>query len=147
MLLALAVACAPKAEDPGPSPAFTSDERAEIVIPGSSTCVDGELSPRIGFAAAVPRVEAEIRNGTDVVELHDVPFAGMDEDTETIFIHEADLTVGAGEAVSGQATTFTCEDGAYAGFRVYDDEGGIMACSFGEWVIDEFDTTACPAEE
>ena len=147
MLLPLLVACAPKTEDSGPALPFTSDERAEIVGVGVSTCEDGELSLQIGFAAAVPSVEAEVKNGGEVVEFHDVPFAGMDEDTESIFIHEANLTTDAAEATPGQATTFTCDDGAYAGFRVYDEEGGIMACYFGDFVVSEFDTTACPTEE
>ena len=147
MFVSLFLACAPKAEDSGSPAPFTSDERAEIVGAVNTSCVDGEFTLQIGFAAAVPRVEAEMQDGTGTVELHDVPFAGMDEDTESIFIHEATLATEADEAVSGQATTFSCDDGAYAGFRVYDDEGGLMACYFGEFVISEFDTTGCPTDE
>jgi hypothetical protein len=134
--------------DSGSDAPFTSDERAEIsgAVVGACDESQDEFHMQIGFVAEVPRVEAEVRTDEGGQEFHDVPFAGMDKETESIFIHEAKLDTEASEAVSGEKTTFACSDAPYAGFRMYDAEGGIMGCYFGEFVADQFDQTGCPTD-
>jgi len=144
MTLLLLLACAPEAEDTGTAP-FTSDTVVELSGTPVNECVDGELTLQIAFTVDVPEVIAEVHDGGDVIEFHDVPYAGRSEDDEEVRIHEKTLETGANEQ-SGSATTFTCTSPPYAGFRVYDEEGGLMACFFGEFVASEFDATGCPEE-
>ncbi|MDP2311907.1 MAG: hypothetical protein Q8P41_03315 [Pseudomonadota bacterium] len=143
LLLLVALACAPADDDTGP--ALTSDRRVEFVSDPTNTCLDGALTLQAVFYEDVPRVEAEVRDGSDVVEVHDVPFGGMDEETGELYVHEAELDHEAAEA-GASSTTFSCDDVPFAGWRVYDEEGALMACYFGEFVADLYDQTGCPTD-
>ncbi len=143
MLFLLAACPAPTEEDTSP---VTSDTVVEIVGTPVNECVDGVLHLQIGFSVQVPRVVAEVKFGGDVVELHEVPYGGLDEDTESIHLYDAELDTEAAEADTSH-TTFACDDYPFAGWRVYDEEGAIMACYFGEFVADQFDQTGCPVTE
>lgn len=137
----LLLACAQKeAADTGPR---TSDHLVDFVSPPSNNCEDGDLVLQAVFYEEVPLVVADVRDGSDVSELHEVPFAGMDKDTGELFIHESTLTMEADEA-DDDHSTFSCDDIPYAGWRVYDEDGAIMACYFGDFVVDQFDTSGCP---
>jgi hypothetical protein len=141
MLLYL-LACAPD-EDSAEEVPFTSDTVVELSGTPRNECTDNELLLQIAFTVDVPEVVAEVHDGSGVVEFHDVPYAGRSEDDEEVRVHEKTLTTGANEA-DGSHTTFTCASPPYAGFRVYDEEGGLMACYFGEFVASEYDQTGCP---
>ncbi len=142
-MIALLLACTPEAVDTGEAGPVASDTTAEIVGAVIGTCNGDNFEMQIGFATEVSSVVAELRTDEGGQELHDLPFAGMDEDTESIFIHEAELDMGAGYE-SGQSSAFACSDSPYAGYRAYDSSGAIMACYFGEFVADQFDATGCP---
>jgi hypothetical protein len=145
MLLALLLAaCAPD-EDTDPAGPVTSELRSELAGPVSVNCDGDELSMQLPFVGSVPRVEAEVRTGGDSFELHEVPFGGMDEDTETIFIYELKLHTGADQPDANH-TVYTCDEAPFAGFRMYDDAGAIMGCYFGDFVVDFYDQTGCPAD-
>ena len=140
----LLLACTPEAEDTGTAP-FTSETVVELSGTPLNECLDDELHLQIAFTVDVPEVIAEVHDGSGVIEFHDVPYAGRSEDDEEVRIHESKLRTGASEA-SSNSTTFTCASPPYAGYRVYDEAGGLMACYFGEFVASEFDQTGCPAE-
>jgi hypothetical protein len=142
MMLLLLLACTGKAEDTGYR---TSDLRAELSGPGTSACIDDELKLQIGFVSEVPRVEAEIHDGSGLVEFHDVPFKGMDEDTNSIFIHEATLATGS-DTSDDTHTKFTCDPVPYPAFRIFDDEGALMGCYVGDAAAFDFDMQGCPEE-
>lgn len=131
----------------GDTEPFTSTARSELAGTVQSTCQGDELTLQIGFVSEVPRVEADVTVDASVHEIHAVPFAGMDEITESSFIYEAKLKMGASEAVSGTESTFDCADAPVAGFFVYDAEGGIMGCYIGDFVVDYYDATGCPTDE
>ncbi len=141
-MLFLLAACAPEPEDTGELP-FTSDVVVEISGTPVNECLGDELRLQIAFTVDVPEVVAEVHDGSGVVEFHDVPYAGRSEDDEDIRVHEKILETGGSEADS-LTTTFTCASPPYAGYRVYDEAGGLMACYFGEFVASEFDATGCP---
>ena len=142
MLLSL-LACTPKeAADTGPR---TSDHLVDFVSVPVNECDGNELTLQAVFYEEVPSVVAEVRDGSEVSELHEVPFAGMDKETGELFIHESTLDMEADEAGDDQ-TTFSCDDVPYAGWRVYDEDGAIMACYFGDFVADQFDASGCPEE-
>jgi hypothetical protein len=141
----LLLACTTEPVDTGEVP-FTSDIVVELSGTPLNECLDGELRLQIAFTVDVPEVVAEVHDGSETIEFHDVPYAGRSEDDEEVRIHEKTLETGASEA-SATGTTFTCSSPPYAGFRVYDEAGGLMACYFGEFVAQEFDQTGCPAEE
>ena len=139
----LALACTGETTDTGPEAPHTSDTVVEIQGTPMNECTD-KLHLQIGFLDQVPSVTAELRIDADGEgELHTVPYGGLDKDTETIHLYDIELTTGADEA-DGNHTTFTCDDYPVAGYRVYDEEGGLMACYFGEFVLDWFDATGCP---
>lgn len=142
-MIALLLACTPEPVDSGEAGPVASDTTAEIAGAVIGTCNGDTFEMQIGFVTEVDSVVAELRTDEGGQELHDVPFAGMDEDTESIFIHEAELDMGAGYD-NGQSSAFSCSDSPYAGYRAYDSEGAIMACYFGEFVADQFDATGCP---
>lgn len=142
MILAL-LGCTGEPLDSGPEGPVTSSERAEVSGAVIGTCDGDTFEMQIGFVSEVPRVEAELRTDAGGQEFHDVPFAGMDEKTESIFIHEAELDMGESYD-DGESSAFSCADSPYAGFRMYDSEGAIMGCYFGEFVADQFDATGCP---
>jgi hypothetical protein len=147
VITALFLACTGEESlDSGTGP-VTSEERAEISGAVVNQCEGDELELQIGFVSEVSRVEADVTSDGTVHELHDVPFAGMDEDTESIFIHEVVLETGASEASLGSTTTFTCADSPVAAFRIFDNEGAIMGCYIGEFVVDYYDATGCPIDE
>lgn len=145
MTLLLLLSCTPEAEDTGEAP-FTSDTVVELSGTPLNECTGNELKLQIAFTVDVPEVIAEVHDGSDTIEFHDVPYAGRSEDDEEVRIHEKTLETGASEQGASE-TTFTCGSPPYAGFRVYDEEGGLMACYFGEFVAEEFDHTGCPTEE
>jgi hypothetical protein len=122
-MMLLLLACTTEPVDTGEVP-FTSDIVVELSGTPLNECLDGELRLQIAFTVDVPEVVAD----------------------EEVRIHEKTLETGASEA-SATGTTFTCSSPPYAGFRVYDEAGGLMACYFGEFVAQEFDQTGCPAEE
>lgn len=142
-MIALLLACAPDEVDTGEAGPVASDTTAEIVGAVIGTCNGDSFEMQIGFATEVDSVVAELRTDAGGQELHDVPFAGMDESTESVFIHEAELDMGASYD-NGQSSAFACSDSPYAGYRAYDADGAIMACYFGEFVADQFDATGCP---
>ncbi len=144
MLALLLLACT-QAEDSGTAEEkrTASDQAATVVGAVINQC-EKKLELQIGFDVSVPRVDAELTTGSGEHEIHPVPFAGMDEDTGKIFIYEAKLELGAADPVMGESTRFVCADGAGAGFRAYDDDGAVMACSFGQFVAEFLDATGCP---
>ncbi len=146
MLLLFTLACTPESDSAEEDVPFTSDTVIEIVGTPLNECVDGVLHLQIGFSEQVPEVIAEVKASPDPVEFHTVPYGGLDKDTKTIHLYDAELDTEASEANAGN-TTLSCDDGPYAGWRVYDDEGGIMACYFGEFVADQFDQTGCPTDD
>lgn len=141
MLPLLLAACTTETVDTAPQ---TSDTVVEIVGTPVSECVDDELHLQIGFSVKVPRVEVELTDGS-VTEMHDIPYGGLDKETESVHLYDAELETGASEA-NASKTTFTCDDYPYGFWRVYDDADAIMACYVGEFVADQFDATGCPEE-
>lgn len=144
MSLLIALACTEEVVDTGTLP-HTSDTIVEIVGTPVNDCFDGTLHLQIGFSVQVPRVEAEVKIGPDPGELHDVPYGGLDEDTESIHLYDNELNTAASE-VDTNNTVFSCAESPVAGYRVYDEDDGLMACYFGEFVLDWYDTTGCPTE-
>lgn len=142
-MIALLLACAPETSDSGDAGPVASDTTSEVAGAVIGTCNGDVFEMQIGFTTEVNSVVAEVRTDAGGQEFHDLPFAGMDESTETVFIHEAELEMG-GAYENGQSSAFSCDDSPYAGYRAYDSEGAIMACHFGEFVADQFDSTGCP---
>ena len=89
----------------GDTEPFTSTARSELAGTVQSTCQGDESTLQIGFVSEVPRVEADVTVDASVHEIHAVPFAGMDEDTESIFIYEAKLKMGARSRASAVSTS------------------------------------------
>ena len=141
-MLTLLLACATDELDSGTAP-HTSDTVIEIVGTPVNECTDGKLHLQIGFSVQVPRVEAEVKTGPDGGEFHDVPYGGLDEDTESIHLYDNELNTEA-STVDVNNTAYACADSPVAGYRVYDEDDGLMACYFGEFVADWYDATACP---
>jgi len=143
-MLVLLLACTTEAEDTAYVP-HASDTTIEFVGSKVNECKNSKLHLQVGFMEKVGMVEAELRvdDNRDNAEFHELPYAGLDKDTETISLYDTELKTGADEA-DGNNTTFVCDQGIVAGYRVYDDEMGTMACYFGDIVPDWFDTAGCP---
>ena len=144
MLFALLAACATETEDSAYVP-HPSDKTIEFVGSKTAECVDDELHIQVGFAEQVGMVEAELRvdDNAENAEFHELPYGGLDKDTESVHLYDVELKTGA-DASDGTHTMFTCDQSPVAGYRVYDEDMGTMACYFGEFVAEWFDTAGCP---
>lgn len=127
-MITILLACAAEAEDSGEGEAAPETSSTVATVETVYTSCVSKWEGQIGFDIEVALVEAELRVSADDAEIHEIPFAGMDEDTGKIYLHEAEIADEA-DYVSGESTTYPCGDGIVAMFRAYDAEGAIMACS------------------
>lgn len=142
-MFALLLACATEAEDTAYVP-HASDTTIEFVGPKTAECVDDTLHLQVGFDEKVGMVEAEVRiDDGDYAEFHELPYGGLDKDTESVHLYDIELHTDADES-DGNHTTFSCDQAPVAGFRVYDEDMGTMACYFGDFVAEWFDPVGCP---
>jgi hypothetical protein len=95
-----------------------------------------------------PGVEAELRIAIDPpVEFH--PLGGpLDvEDRDDLKGWQAELEIGSPDWQAGVSTQWDCDPQPLPLLRVYDEDGKVMTCFAGAFVVGMFDLEGCPNAE